>query len=270
MTEAIAIESSVTAEVNEVKKTVETINAKAFRQEWEEICKMRVEDLRPTTREEKAVSLALREEQTKMIEKWRQELKEKEKQIFRTPLSRAVWDSNLGLVQNLVKQQGIDINQSDGDDQTPLGAAISKATGDNFEIVRLLVDAGADVNKVTVNQNTPICSACHKAGNLELIQFMVEHGADTKGTLSAAAISGDMAIVQVLNTTNAYGFSYVPHDCMIIPSFTNIPLFSTYSTWWNWVVWTLTMMAVPLVHSIGQLFIVISNSFVFLSSKEQS
>ena len=204
MMDAIAIEASVTAAVNEVKKSVETINAKNFRHEWVEIFKMCEEDLRPQTKEEIAASLSEREEDIKWTEQWEKKMQEDEKKIFRTPLSRAAWDSNLSLVQNLVRQEGTDINQSDGDGRTPLGAAISKATGDNFEIVRLLVDAGAAINKVTRHEDTPICTACNKAGNLELIQFMVEHGADTKGALSAAAGSGDMAIVQVLYSKSKF------------------------------------------------------------------
>ena len=199
MMDTIAKKDSVTAEVDELENEadVKTINAKIFRQEWEENCKMCEEDLRPETREEKAAALSREKEEKQMLKQWEELVQEKEKKIFRTPLSRAIWDSNLGLVQNLVRQEGTDINQSDGDGRTPLGAAISKATGDNFEIVRLLVDAGAAINKVTRHEDTPICTACNKAGNLELIQFMVEHGADTKGALSAAAGSGDMAIVQV-------------------------------------------------------------------------
>ena len=199
MTEVIANEASVTAEVDKLENEadVKTINAKNFRQEWEENCKMCEEDLQPETREEKAAALSREVEGKQKLKQWREKLQEDEKKIFRTPLSIAAWDSNLGLVQNLVKQQGTDINQSDGDGRTPLGAAISKATGDNFEIVRLLVDAGAGINKVTEHRDTPICTACNKKGNLALIQFMVEHGADTKGALSAAAGSGDMAIVQV-------------------------------------------------------------------------
>ena len=206
MMDTIAKKDSVTAEVDELENEadVKTINAKIFRQEWEENCKMCEEDLRPETREEKAAALSREKEEKQMLKQWEELVQEKEKKIFRTPLSRAIWDSNLGLVQNLVRQEGTDINQSDGDGRTPLGAAISKATGDNFEIVRLLVDAGAAINKVTRHEDTPICTACNKAGNLELIQFMVEHGADTKGALSAAAGSGDMAIVQVLYSKSKF------------------------------------------------------------------
>ena len=180
-------------EVNNVgEKVVETEHAKSFRQECTENVNMAEEDYRQWENEKEKMAAVLLD-YNKMLKK----IEEKELKICRSPLSRAVWDSNLGLVQNLVNQQGIDINQADGDDQTPLGIAISKATGHNFDIVRLLVESGANVNKKS-KATPPICAACNKTGNMELIQYMVEHGADTKGALLAAAQVGDIMVVQYL------------------------------------------------------------------------
>ena len=179
-------------EVNNVEeKVVETEYAKYFRLECIENVNMAEEDYRRRDKRKEEMAAFLLE-----CKERRRNEEEKELKICRTPLSRAAWDSNLGLVQNLVNQPGIDINQADGDDRTPLIAAISKATGHNFDIVRLLVESGANVNKKS-KATPPICAACNKTGNMELIQYMVEHGADTKGALSAAAQCGDMMVVQV-------------------------------------------------------------------------
>ena len=202
---------------NEIKKVrvVESEQAKLFRQEWEEKFKMRKLDNRPPTAEEAAMHLKCREDH----KKWLEQEQEKENKIIRTPLSKAVWDSNLILVQNLLKQQDIDINQSDSDGRTPIGAAISKAKGDDFEFVCLLVESGADINKKcnSDSHQTPIKVACQKQGNLKLVQYIVEHGADMKGALSAAAGSGDMAIVQVQYGSFYLSSSLSPRSLILSP-----------------------------------------------------
>ena len=157
------------------------------------------EDCRQMERDE-AENAPLILELTEMNKKWREEREEIESKTIRTPLSKAVSDSNLILVQNLLKQQDIDINEWDGDGRTPLEAAILLATGHNFEFVRLLIESGADINKKIDSYPpvTPFCAACKiAAGNVELLQYMLEHGADTKGALSAASLNGDMVVVQV-------------------------------------------------------------------------
>ena len=188
------------AEINKVLTRVEPEEARWFRQEWEENGKMANEDDRPPTPEEDASWKEWLEDHKKIREEISKQQQEEENKITRTPLSKAVWDSNIILVQNLVKQEGVDLNQSDSDGRTPLGAAISKAATDNFEFVRLLVESGADINKKTIVYFlvTPFCAACQNAaGNVQLLQYMVEHGADTKGALSVASRKGVMIVVQV-------------------------------------------------------------------------
>ena len=182
---------------NEVTKVVETEQEKLFRRECEELVNMRNEDYRRKEQDD-AELVTLKLERKEIDKKWDKYKQDKENKTIRTPLSNAVWDSNLILVQNLLKQQDIDVNQFDSDGRTPLKAAILQATGHNYEIVRLLVESGADVNMNRDSHATPFCAACDKAaGNLELIQFMVKHGADTKGALTAASRKGDMILVQV-------------------------------------------------------------------------
>ncbi|MGH9586312.1 MAG: ankyrin repeat domain-containing protein [Acidobacteriaceae bacterium] len=56
----------------------------------------------------------------------------------------------------------------------PLHAAI--ALGDSIETVKLLVEAGADVNAVQAGGFTPLHQAA-AAGKVEIIAFLLEHGA---------------------------------------------------------------------------------------------
>jgi ankyrin repeat protein len=56
---------------------------------------------------------------------------------------------------------------------TPLNYA---AANGNADIIRLMVEEGADVNQVDVRGNTPLLSA-KKAGKTEAVQLLIELGA---------------------------------------------------------------------------------------------
>lgn len=68
----------------------------------------------------------------------------------------------------------------------------------DVEVVRLLLQHGADVNAVNDYNETPLHYACKRA-NLVVLQCMIEHGADIlsedragKGVLHHAAHGGSM------------------------------------------------------------------------------
>ncbi|MBR3847998.1 MAG: ankyrin repeat domain-containing protein [Oscillospiraceae bacterium] len=71
----------------------------------------------------------------------------------------------------------IDAFSENIDKQTPLGAACDKG---NFEMVKLLVEDGADVNYMPLNACTsPLNLATQSAGvdNLKIVKFLLENGA---------------------------------------------------------------------------------------------
>ena len=79
----------------------------------------------------------------------------------------------------------------------------------HFEIVKLLVEEGADVNHTTKTLSTPLRTACFR-GRLDIVQYLVEHGADTNAVnnegstcLMAAAYNRHDDIVRYLVTHGA-------------------------------------------------------------------
>ena len=74
----------------------------------------------------------------------------------------------------------------------------------HYNIVKLLVDNGANVNLPTDNGSTPILVACHQ-GSFEIVRFLVESGADVNATnnyketcLNSPSEKGYYKIVQYL------------------------------------------------------------------------
>ncbi|OUM61217.1 hypothetical protein PIROE2DRAFT_23188, partial [Piromyces sp. E2] len=57
---------------------------------------------------------------------------------------------------------------------TPL---ISVCVNDDFDVIKMLVDQGADVNKESLYGFTPLINAC-KNNNFDIVEYLVENGAD--------------------------------------------------------------------------------------------
>jgi ankyrin repeat protein len=67
---------------------------------------------------------------------------------------------------------GISVAGNDGN--TPLHYACE---GGNLEVVKFLIDSGADVSVAGNDGNTPLHYAC-EGGNLEVVKFLIDSGAD--------------------------------------------------------------------------------------------
>jgi len=73
--------------------------------------------------------------------------------VGKTPLYHAVYDCNMECIKYLILQ-GADVNISTEDNISPLHIAIKKNT--DLEIIQLLVEAGANINKKDNNRTRPI------------------------------------------------------------------------------------------------------------------
>jgi pentatricopeptide repeat protein len=119
----------------------------------------------------------------------------------------AAKNGKLENVKNLferMQKKGISVDSpmSEDDGYTALIAACEN---NHLEIVRFLVENGANVNSVRKDHYTLLFIACNN-GNLDIIRFLVEHGADVNDTsttvgvpvLTRACAKGDLEIVRFL------------------------------------------------------------------------
>lgn len=73
---------------------------------------------------------------------------------------------------------------------------------DNLQIVKLLLENGADVNAKNLIQKSPLMIACLHNKNIDIIEFLLKHGASlnekdlgNKTLLHLASISNDANVV---------------------------------------------------------------------------
>ncbi len=96
----------------------------------------------------------------------------------RTPLMHSVLAENAdSILVRLLVQHGADVNAADFDQKwTPLHFA---ARDHKEEIVRVLLEAGANVDAIDSFGNTPLWRAVMTASsNLAVIKELIKHGAD--------------------------------------------------------------------------------------------
>jgi len=79
----------------------------------------------------------------------------------------------LGIIKYLFKKHRFNVNQKHYDGDTPLRRAIY---GNQFEVVKYLVENGADVNAKDNCNSTPLYYACNY-GDLEMVKYLHEKGA---------------------------------------------------------------------------------------------
>jgi len=72
---------------------------------------------------------------------------------------------------------GIDLSFRDEEGYTPLLSAIERRSDDRYEVLRLLLDAGAPVNRKGINDWTPAHMAAAR-DDVEALRLLVAHGAD--------------------------------------------------------------------------------------------
>lgn len=90
------------------------------------------------------------------------------------PLHVAAYKGNFGIVQ-LLLDNGAMVNALDNELQSPLNHALN-AIECNAEVVKLLLERGADVHKVNYNGEQIIHLACYKC-KPDIIQLLLDYGA---------------------------------------------------------------------------------------------
>ncbi|KAH8823893.1 ankyrin repeat-containing domain protein [Flagelloscypha sp. PMI_526] len=115
-------------------------------------------------------------------------------------LSKAAWSDNCDLVRYLV-EKGANVNMIGGQYGTPLQTAASRSS---LKTVQYLVEQGAYVNTTGGNDGTPLYNAVAQ-GKWDVVQYLVEQGADVNVTggyygsaLQAAAVQRNLDNVQYL------------------------------------------------------------------------
>jgi len=73
--------------------------------------------------------------------------------------------------------KGVDLSFRDEEGYTPLLAAIERRRGDRYEVLKLLLDAGAPINRKGINDWTPAHMAAAR-DDVQALRLLVAHGAD--------------------------------------------------------------------------------------------
>jgi len=90
------------------------------------------------------------------------------------PLHEAIKNNDIETLKPLLKNQEIDLNQQDLSGNSALYFAVQE---NNFEAVRLLLNAGAEVNITNNESSTPIQRAAY-VGNYEIVALLLRYNAD--------------------------------------------------------------------------------------------
>ncbi|AET72878.1 hypothetical protein PGAG_00424 [Phaeocystis globosa virus 12T] len=108
---------------------------------------------------------------------------ERMKGEMKTLLHISAENGNLDITKGLIKlltDKGKKTNISAGDtiQQTPLHIAASKLTDGHYEIANLLIKNGANIDAIDNYGETPLFLAV-KANNIEMVKLLIEKGAET-------------------------------------------------------------------------------------------
>ncbi|XP_067346474.1 ankyrin repeat and SOCS box protein 13a.1 isoform X2 [Channa argus] len=132
----------------------------------------------------------------------------------RTPLHEAASHGRALQLQQLI-EDGASVNTVTVDNITPLHDACTKAQPN---CARLLLEAGAQVDVRTIHGSTPLCNAC-ASGSLECAKLLLDYGAKVNPSLTAltasplheACIQGNVKVVRLMIASGAQLEAYDVH-----------------------------------------------------------
>jgi ankyrin repeat protein len=96
-----------------------------------------------------------------------------------TALMRAALDGDTKTVRELI-HQGVDINQRDENGRTALMFAVMNS---HYETMKGLLEYGADVQARSKEGGTALMAAAGIAGDLRIVQALLDKGADVHATM---------------------------------------------------------------------------------------
>ena len=76
-----------------------------------------------------------------------------------------------------VLSRSVDLNFRDDEGYTPLLSALERERPEKYEILQLLIDSGAPINKKGVNDWTPLHMAAARE-DIEALKLLIKNGAD--------------------------------------------------------------------------------------------
>jgi len=127
-------------------------------------------------------------------------INERDPKTGKTPLHVAVDNKQTELVKSLI-EKGADVNATDNEKYTPLTLAVQS---NNKDVVNILIERDADVDARDSSGYTPLLWATY-SGNVEIVKILIDGGADVDiddsyGTtpLIIAVSSGHFEIAKLL------------------------------------------------------------------------
>ena len=111
----------------------------------------------------------------------------------KTALSQAILAGNLDIIRELISAD-VDVNFIGifHSPNAPLMIAIGRQ---NLNIIRMLLDAGANINRKHVSDETPLMRSVAGDGDLKVVQILVENGADINAENTSGQTALDIATV---------------------------------------------------------------------------
>lgn len=91
-------------------------------------------------------------------------------------ITNAIGVGSKAAVQWLIAQ-AVDLDFRDDEGYTPLHSAIDRQSSDRYEVLEMLLAAGAPVNRKGINDWTPAHMAAAR-DDVEALRLLVRHGAD--------------------------------------------------------------------------------------------
>lgn len=126
-----------------------------------------------------------------------------------SPLHRAARNGWVKIAKYLISV-GSDVNQSIAEN-TPLHIAVMSSGPNRLEMVKLLVEYGADLEAINKSFNTPLFNACSYSRDSEIIEYLLKMGAKTemgKVSILELMIQIDSKIAKLIINKGA-NFSYL-------------------------------------------------------------